>query len=104
MLYKGNNRQAVFFSEPNYHVYLDCVKKATRQRDIAVYVYVLMANHVYLLVTPQRGDGISKLMQSIGWRYVAYINAAYKRTGTLWRGRYKASLVETEAYLLACLR
>ena len=61
-----------------------------------------MTNHVHLLATPKAPDGISRLMQSVGRRYVQYINTVYKRTGTLWEGRHKASLVDTSAYLLTC--
>ncbi len=63
-----------------------------------------MTNHVHLLVTPEAETGIAKLMQAVGRRYVQYINRSYKRTGSLWEGRYKSSVIEAETYLLTCMR
>lgn len=63
-----------------------------------------MTNHVHLLLTPKTEEGISKVMQSLGRRHVQYINFTYRRSGTLWEGRHKSSLVEAEDYLLACYR
>jgi putative transposase len=63
-----------------------------------------MTNHVHLLITPQRADGPARLMQSLGRRYVQYINRSYKRSGSLWEGRYKSSVVQAESYLFACMR
>ncbi len=68
------------------------------------HAYVLMTNHVHLLVTPNQTDGIARMMQSVGRRYVQYVNYCNKRSGTLWEGRYKASLVQSERYLLVCSR
>ena len=65
---------------------------------------MLMTNHVHLLVTPNQADALSRFMQHVGRRYVQYFNFTYQRTGTLWEGRYKASLVEVETYLLSCYR
>ena len=63
-----------------------------------------MTNHVHLLATPEKPDGIARMMQSIGRRYVQYINRSYRRTGSLWEGRFKSSLVQAEEYLLTCMR
>jgi putative transposase len=63
-----------------------------------------MTNHVHLLMTPREADAISRVMQSLGRRYVQYINREYARSGTLWEGRYKACLVDAENYLLTCMR
>jgi putative transposase len=63
-----------------------------------------MTNHVHLLVTPENIDSIGKTMQSTGCRYVHYFNAAYQRTGTLWEGRYKSLLIDSETYLFTCQR
>ncbi len=104
VLQRGNNRQPVFFCEDDYRFYLASVKLAAEQHGIAVHAYVLMTNHVHLLVTPQQADGIAKLMQSIGRRYVQYINTTYQRTGTLWEGRYRACLVDAERYFFLCTR
>ena len=101
---RGNNRQATFFDNSDYRRYLDCLEMAAEKQCCAIHSYVLMTNHVHLLVTPEQEDGISKLMQSVGRKYVQYVNWTYKRSGTLWEGRYKASPVQTEDYLLKCYR
>jgi putative transposase len=101
---RGNNRQAVFFAESDYRLYLDSLQQAADRYSCAVHAYVLMTNHVHLLVTPDTESGISKMMQSIGRRYVRYINALYQRSGTLWEGRFKAALIDSEPYLFTCMR
>ena len=104
VIQRGNNRQAVFFEEDDCVRYLEDLDAVAKQVGVATHAYVLMTNHVHLLVTPSEKGGISRLMQGLGRRYVAYVNGRYKRSGTLWEGRYKASLVDDEAYLLACMR
>lgn len=104
IIQRGNNRQATFFAEEDYRLYLDSLGEAAKKHDCSIHAYVLMTNHVHLLVTPGQPDSISRLMQSVGRRYVQYINYSYKRSGTLWEGRYKASLVQSEEYLLSCMR
>ncbi len=97
---RGNNRQDCFFEEQDYIVYLDKLKEYSIKNNVAVHSYVLMTNHVHLLVTPTQGDGVSKMMQSLGRCYVRYINQTYERTGSIWEGRFKSSLVDSENYLL----
>jgi putative transposase len=104
VIQRGNNRQATFFDNSDYRRYLECLKEAGERTGCAIHAYVLMTNHVHLLVTPESGDGIGKLMQSVGRTYVQYVNQVYHRTGTLWEGRYKASPVDSERYLLTCMR
>jgi putative transposase len=104
VIQRGHNRQPVFFQTDDYRVYLQCLQDAVATSNSAVHAYVLMTNHVHLLMTPRQSDSLAKIMQSIGRRYVQYSNTTYQRTGTLWEGRYRASLVEAEAYLLACYR
>ena len=104
IIQRGNNRQACFYAEEDYRFYLACVEKAAVKYDCAVHAYVLMTNHVHMLVTSPQAYGISQMMQSVGRRYVRYINQTYQRSGTLWEGRFKASLVQDEGYLLACYR
>jgi len=99
----GNNREPFFYSLQDYLHYLDDIRFAAKKYECRIHAYVLMTNHVQLLVTPMIENGISMMMQSIGRRYVAYMNTAYKRTGTLWEGRYKASLIDSEMYLLTCM-
>jgi len=101
---RGNNRQAVFFSEQDYLYYLKVLDETAEKEGCLIHAFVLMTNHIHLLVTPTTVDGISRMMQGLGRRYVSYINKLEKRSGTLWEGRYKASLVGDDRYLLACMR
>lgn len=101
---RGINRESCFFAEEDYHCYLHWLEKAAADWHCVVHAYVLMTNHVHLLVTPETEAGIAKLMQAVGRRYVQYINHSYKRTGSLWEGRYKSSLIQAEIYLLTCMR
>ena len=101
---RGNNRQDVFFSEQDYLYYLDVLNETAIKYKCQIHAFALMSNHIYILATPTTLDGISQLMKGIGQRYVSYINKLEKRTGTLWDGRYKASLVEDGHYLIACMR
>lgn len=104
VIQRGNNRQVCFVADEDYRFYLECLHDASVRYDCGIHAYVLMTNHVHLLVTPNKADALSRFMQHVGRRYVQYFNFAYQRTGTLWEGRYKASLVEVETYLLSCYR
>lgn len=104
VIQRGNNRDATFFTGDDYRFYIECLREGSERYGVAVHAYVLMTNHVHLLMTPERADSVSRLMQSIGRRYVQYVNRTYRRTGTLWESRHKASLVQRERYLLACYR
>jgi len=101
---RGNNRQATFFADEDCIRYLEDLKTACETHCCELHAYVLMTNHVHLLLTPRKPDGVAKVMQSLGRRYVVYVNQTYLRTGTLWEGRYKAALVDAEDYLLRCMR
>ena len=101
---RGVNRQRTFFSRRDCHRYLGWLGRAAREHSCDVHAYVLMSNHVHLLVTPREPMAIAAMMQSLGRRYVPYLNHMRDRTGTLWEGRYKASLVATGSYLWACYR
>lgn len=101
---RGVNREPCFFAEEAYHCYLHWLEEAARDCRCAIHAYVLMTNHVHLLLTPAADGSPARLMQSLGRRYVQYINRFYRRSGTLWEGRYKSSLVQAETYLLACYR
>lgn len=101
---RGNNRQAVFFNDNDYRVYLDWLGEAATEHGCAIHTYVLMTNHVHLLMTPAESRSVSAPLQALGRRFVPYINHSYGRTGTLWEGRFKASLVQEEDYLLTCYR
>ncbi len=104
VIQRGNNRSAIFVSNKDYCFYLEKLHDACKKHNCDLHAYVLMTNHVHLLMTPHTNDGISKVMQSLGRYYVQYFNYTYERTGTLWEGRYKATLIDTEAYLLTCSR
>lgn len=99
---RGNNRQVCFFDNADRRIYLELLHEAALRRDCSIHAYVLMTNHVHLLVTPNTPNGVSLLMQDTGREYVPYINKAYRRSGTLWEGRFKSSLVESSEYCLTC--
>ena len=104
VIQRGNNREPCFFSDVDYRYYLDTLHEALGKNDCVLHAYVLMTNHVHLLITSFSENGISHTMQDLGRKYVTYVNRIYKRSGTLWEGRYKASLVDSAAYLLTCMR
>ncbi len=99
---RGHDRAPCFFDEEDYRCYLTRLHQATVRYACQVHAYVLMTNHVHLLVTPTSVGGVSRMMQWLGRQYVGYVNARYRRTGTLWEGRFKSCLVDTERYLLTC--
>ena len=104
IIQRGNNRQVCFGSDEDMAAYMNWLKEYAANYQVAIHAWVLMTNHVHLLATPYSEGGISKMLQSLGRRYVRYFNYSYQRSGTLWEGRYKASLVQTEDYLLALYR
>jgi putative transposase len=104
VIIRGNNREPIFLADEDYHFYLEKLKQACIKHECSLHAYVLMTNHVHLLITPHTEIGLSKLVQMVGRYYVQYFNHSYHRTGTLWEGRYKATLVDTEQYLLTCYR
>ena len=101
---RGHNREPCFFAEDDYSSYLHWLGEALTESECLLHAYVLMTNHVHLLLTPKKAEAVPKLIISLGRRYVQYINRSYRRTGTLWDSRYKSSLVQPETYLLACQR
>jgi putative transposase len=101
---RGNNRQACFFDDNDYLTYLDWLRESADKAGCQIHGYVLMTNHVHLLVTPARAQSIGQMLQSLGRRYVQYVNHTYGRTGTLWEGRHKGSVVDADSYLLSCYR
>jgi putative transposase len=104
VIQRGNNREAVFFCEEDYERYRAWLGGAGACHGCAIHAYVLMTNHVHLLATPQARSSLPRLMQALGRRYVRYVNDAYRRTGTLWEGRYRAAPIDSDAYFLACCR
>jgi putative transposase len=104
LVQRGVNREPCFFADEDFTCYLHWLIKAAADYHCAIHSYALMTNHVHLLVTPDHPDGLSRLMQSVGRRYVQYVNRTYKRTGTLWEGRFKSSVVQEADYFLMCSR
>ena len=103
IIQRGNNREAIFASAADYQTMLDLLDENARKFTVALHAYVLMGNHFHLLATPETADGLPQMMQAVGRRYVRHFNDSQKRTGTLWEGRYKSTLIQTERYLLACM-
>ena len=104
LIQRGNNRQAIFVDEVDCARYLDDLGELAAAHGLAVHAYVLMPNHVHLLATPADRDTLSRVMQALGRRYVRQFNDRHRRTGTLWEGRYRSTVVKTDRYLLACMR
>lgn len=103
VMQRGHNREAVFFAEQDCLEYLRCLKHAADDYGCKVHGYVLMTNHVHLLVTPDSKGAIGRLFQGLGRHYVRYVNDTYHRHGGLWEGRYKANIIQSQAYFLSCL-
>ena len=101
---RGHNKDPVFFDDQDYLVYLRFLKAAADNLGCLIHAYVLMTNHVHLLATPQAENDISLLFQHIGRHFVPYINKTYRRRGSLWEGRHKGHILESEAYFLVCMR
>ncbi len=101
---RGNNRLRCFFAESDYLVYLDLLSRAAREADCRIHSYVLMTNHIHLLLSPGDERGPAFLMKFLGERYVQYVNRRHSRTGTLWEGRFRSCLVQSERYLMVCQR
>src|SRR3569832_744199 len=103
IIQRGNNRQPIFASTADYEHLLGLIEEFAKKFGVAVHSYVLMSNHIHLLATPQTADGIPNMMQALGRSYVRNFNSRQARTGTLWEGRYKSTLIQAERYLLACM-
>ena len=101
IIQRGNNRQPIFLATADYQVMLDLLEENSNKFEVAIHAYVLMGNHFHLLATPQTADGLAQMMQSVGRRYVRYFNDRQRRTGTLWEGRFKSTLIQSERYLLS---
>jgi putative transposase len=104
VIIRGNNREPIFCDDSDYRFFLEKMSQACKKHDCEIRAYVLMTNHIHLLITPHTEQGIGKAIQTIGRYYVQYFNYVYRRTGTLWEGRYRATLIDSERYLLLCSR
>ena len=103
VIQRGNNRQPIFSDAIDRQTMLDLLEEHARKMAVALHAYVLMDNHFHLLVTPATNEALPRLMQAVGRRYVRYFNDRTQRTGTLWEGRYRSTLVQSESYLLTCM-
>src|SRR5579859_7002734 len=104
LTHRGNARQAIFRRPADFGVYKHYLKEAIEHHGVSLNAYVLMTNHVHLMLTPRDATGISKALHSASRRYARYFNARYRRTGTLWEGRFHAAVIRSEHYLFACHR
>lgn len=104
VIQRGINHMDIFREEQDYRYFQEWMRSAATEYSVMVHSYIFMRNHIHLLVTPSTKDALSKMMQSVGRRYVRYFNDKYQRVGTLWEGRYRSTLVENEKYFLICSR
>src|SRR3954469_8818468 len=104
VIQRGNNRGQVFFTKQDAGDFLAWLKDAATEYGVAVHAYVLMPNHIHLLASPEKPDSLPKCMQTLGRRYVRAINHRQGRSGSLWEGRYRATVVDTERYFMLCSR
>ncbi len=99
VIQRGNNRQDIFLNDEDCAFFWECLKDAAQKYECAVHAYIFMPNHIHLLVTPKKENSVSKMLQSLGRKYVQYFNQTYERTGTLWEGRYRSTVIEPDEYL-----
>ena len=103
VIQRGNNRQSIFASAADYRYLLGLLQENAKKFDVAIHAYVLMGNHFHLLATPQADKSLPLLMQAVGRSYVRYFNDLQGRSGTLWEGRYRSTLIQSDRYLMACM-
>ncbi len=104
LIQRGNNRQVIFADDADFIYFRDCLLDAAHGEGLAIHGYVFMPNHLHLLATPAAEASAGRTLQSVGRRYVQHFNQRYRRTGTLWEGRYKSTVIDAEDYLFACMR
>lgn len=105
LIQRGNNRQACFFHQQDYLFYLEWLEEYAQTSECRIiHACVLMTNHVHLLITPESTGSAGDLMKRLGQRYVQYINRTYRRSGTLWEGRFRSCMTGEESYVLGCDR
>lgn len=103
VIQRGNNRQSIFAGDDDRRFLLELFETYSRELKVAIHSYVLMGNHFHLLATPETEAGLPAMMQAVGRRYVRHFNTRQQRTGTLFEGRYRSTLIQAERYLLACM-
>ena len=103
VMVRGNNREVLFHREEDRRTYLNWLREAAKEFGSAVHAFALLPNHVHVLMTPKEGNSLAKTMQSLGRRYAQYINRQHGRSGTIWEGRFRSSLIDPD-YFLRCQR
>ncbi len=103
VILRGNNRQEIFFTVTDREFLLVVLSEESKRHGVDVHAYVLMTNHIHLLLTPQTDQALPRMMQALGRRYVRHFNLRHGRTGTLWEGRYRSTVIQSERHLLACM-
>ena len=101
---RGVDRRPCFRQDKDYRSYLAALRETADHYGVAIHAYVLMTNHVHILVSPEHEESISQMMQQLGRKYVRYFNKEHGRTGTLWEGRFRSSVIRSDRYLFACYR
>lgn len=104
IIQRGHNRRACFFADADYRYFLKHLEEQAENFGCQIHAFVLMTNHVHMLVTPDAKESVSLMMKHVNQRYVQFINRTYDRSGTIWEGRFKSCLTETDNYALACYR
>ncbi|HQQ75120.1 MAG TPA: transposase [Pseudomonadales bacterium] len=104
IIQRGNNRQACFYADEDYNFYLTWLREYADKTGCRIHAYALMTNHVHLLISADQTETPGALMKALGQRYVQYVNRTYRRSGTLWEGRFRSCLIQEESYLLSCYR
>lgn len=104
VIQRGNDRMRIFREEPDFRFFATALRRALKVHQCALHSYALMTNHVHLLISPEASGAIGRVMQSVGRRYVEYFNRRHRRTGALFEGRYRATLIDSHRYLFACAR
>jgi putative transposase len=100
----GNDHRQIFQDDVDYQVFLKWLREASKQFKVAIHAYVLLPDHLHLLLSPSDQTGLARMMQWVGRQYVPYFNRKYEREGTLWKGRYKATIMDPERYFMTCCR
>ena len=104
VVHRGTDRCAIFLDERDFRVYSNIIGDASHRAKCAIHAYVLMTNHVHLLVSPTEVGGVASMIQIVGRQYVQYFNRQHHRTGTLWEGRYRSAMIDSDQYLFTCMR
>ena len=104
VVHRGTDRCAIFRDGLDFRVYWNVINDASRRAQCAIHAYVMMTNHVHLLVTPAQAGGVASMIQIVGRQYVQYFNRRHHRTGTLWEGRYRSAIIDSDQYLFTCMR